>query len=505
MTRNDLKLLKLNRAIPRTILFLILIIFSSSSLRSQEPIRFEDHFLDKAMRINFYMVGEAKQEQIIVDRIYREELWPESQTNLTNPFNYGHYFVKVYEVASNKLIYARGFDCQFGEYKTTTPALNGVKKVFQQAVRIPWPRRKVNLVFEVRDRKNLLHPLKVETIDPEDYHHIKENNRAGDEVFEIKKSGPPAERVDLVFLAEGYRTEEKEKFIGDARKFTGYLFEVEPYRSNQEKFNVYAVFRPSAESGTDEPRQKAYKNTVLKSSFNALDLDRYLLTEEGFLLREMAAAAPYDAIVILVNSKRYGGGGIYNDYCITTVDNPGSKSVFLHEFGHSFAGLADEYYTSEVSYNEFYPQGTEPLEPNITALLDPENLKWKELLSPGISLPTEYGKEEIEKFQAERRANFQEMNKALEEARKKNLKEAELKKIQARFQEKDKAIQARVRAVREKYRDLEDKVGAFEGAGYSSRGLYRPMVYCLMISSPKMEFCLVCQRAIQQMIDYYSR
>ncbi|MCR4396552.1 MAG: M64 family metallopeptidase [Candidatus Saccharicenans sp.] len=320
----------------------------------------------------------------------------------------------------------------------------------------------------------------------------------------MKETGPPAEKVDVVFVAEGYTAEEKDKFVGDVKKFSGYLFEIEPYKSNQEKFNIYGVFRPSAESGMDEPRQNVYKNTVLKASFNAFDLDRYLLTEEGFLLREIAAAAPYDAIVVLVNSKRYGGGGIYNDYCITTVDNQASQSVFLHEFGHSLAGLADEYYTSEVAYNEFYPQGVEPLEPNITALLDSENLKWKDLVSPGIKIPTEYGKEEIEKLQAERRNNFLEMNKALEEARKKNLKEAEIKKLRDRFQARDKAVLEKIRAVRERYKDLEDKVGAFEGAGYSAKDLYRPMMYCLMISSPKREFCRVCQRAIRQMIDYYS-
>lgn len=484
---------------------IFLITFSFHRLPAEEPVRFEDHFLDRAMRINLYLVGDSREEQVVVHSIYQEPVWPESRRNLTSPFNYGHYFVKVYEVASNRLIYASGFDCQFGEYKTTTPALNGLKKVFQRAVRIPWPKHKINLAIEVRDRKNLLRPLTVETIDPEDYHHFREERSAGDYTFEVRKSGPPSERVDLVFLAEGYTAEEKDKFENDVRRFSGYLFDVEPYKSNQDKFNIYGVFRPSAESGPDEPRQKVYRNTVLKASFNAFDLDRYLLTEEGFLMREMAAQVPYEAIVILVNSKRYGGGGIYNDYCLTTVDHQASKSVFLHEFGHSFAGLADEYYTSDVAYNEFYPAGVEPLEPNITALLDPQNLKWRDLLSPGISLPTEYGKEEIEKLQAERRANFQEMNRALEEARKKSLKESEIKKIQARFQQQDKAIQAKIQQVREKYRNLEDKVGAFEGAGYSSKGLYRPMMYCLMISSPKMEFCRVCQRAIQQMIDYYSR
>lgn len=491
------------RYLPAIIFFLLNCSFIS--LFAQDPINFEDHFLDRAMRINLYLVGDAREEKIIFHSIYQEPLWPESRVNLTRPFNYGRYFIKVYEVASNRLIYAKGFDCMFGEYRTTTPALNGVKKVFQRAVRIPWPKRKVNVVIEARDRQNILHPVAIETIDPEDYHLIKETPQTDDYVFEVKKSGPPAEKVDVVFLAEGYGAEEKEKFVNDVKRFSGYLFDVEPYKSSQEKFNIYGIFRPSAENGTDEPRQKIYRNTVLKSSFNAFDTDRYLLTEEGFLLREIAAAAPYDAIVILVNSKRYGGGGIYNDYCITTVDNQASKSVFLHEFGHSFAGLADEYYTSDVAYNEFYPKGVEPLEPNITALLDPDNLKWKDLLSPGVKIPTEYGKEEIEKLQAERRKNFQEMNRALEEARKKNLKEKEIKSLQERFMARDRAIMDKIRAVREKYKDLEDKVGAFEGAGYSAQGLYRPMMYCLMISSPKMEFCRVCQRAIQQMIDYYSR
>ncbi|HEK85751.1 MAG TPA: hypothetical protein ENO29_05305 [Candidatus Aminicenantes bacterium] len=490
--------------VPVLLSLLIFILILDLPSQAQETIKFDDYFLDKAMRINFYQVGQAKEEQIIINNIYQEPIWPESKTNLTNPFNYGHYFIKVYEVASNQLIYAKGFDCIFGEYKTTTPALNGVSKVFQRAIRIPWPRRKVNLVFEVRDKKNILHPLAMETIDPDDYHLIKENNQPQDYVLEIKKSGPPAEKVDLVFLAEGYRAEEKDKFVSDAKRFAGYLFDIEPYRSNQEKFNIYVIFRPSAENGMDEPRQKVYKNTVLKASFNAFDLDRYMLTEEGFLLREMAAEVPYDAIIVLVNSKRYGGGGIYNDYCITTVDNQASQAVFLHEFGHSFAGLADEYYTSEVAYNDFYPQGVEPLEPNITALLDPEHLKWKDLVSPGVKIPTEYGKEEIDQLQAERRTNFQEMTKALEEAKKKNLKEAEIKKIQKKYEDRGKATQEKIKAVQEKYRYLEDKVGAFEGAGYASKGLYRPMMYCLMISSPKIEFCRVCQRAIQQMIDYYS-
>lgn len=468
-------------------------------------VNFDDHFLDKALRINFHQVGDAEEEKIIIRDIYEEPIWPGSKTQLVNPFNYGHYFIKVYEISSNKLIYAQGFDCMFGEYRTTAPALNGIKRVFKRAVRIPYPRRPVNVVFEVRDKKNILHPLSIEKVDPEDYHIIKENNQAGDFIFEVQKKGEPHSKVDLVFIAEGYTAEDKEKFIDDATRFTDVLFSTEPYKSSRDKFNVYGVFRPSAERGPDEPRQGVYKNTALNASFNAFDLDRYMLTEEGILLREIAGQVPYDTIVVLVNSKRYGGGGIYNDYCITTVDHFSSKRVFLHEFGHSFAGLADEYYASEVTYNEFYPRGVEPLEPNITALLDPENVKWKDLLSPGLEIPTEYGKEELDKLQAEIRKTQQEMRQAVEDAKKKNVGEADIEKIKKKYQKKEEEIKAKIKKIREKYKDLEDKVGVFEGAGYSSEGLYRPMIYCLMISSPTQEFCKVCRQAIKNMIDYYTR
>jgi hypothetical protein len=282
------------------------------------------------------------------------------------------------------------------------------------------------------------------------------------------------------------------------------LFAVEPFKSAKPEFNIRGVFRPSAERGMDEPRQGAFKKTALNASFNAFDLDRYMLCEEGHRIREMAAQVPYDAIVILVNSKRYGGGGIYNDYCITTVDNERSPGVFIHEFGHAFGGLADEYYTSDVSYNDFYPKGVEPLEPNITALLDPARVKWRELLSPGIMVPTEWGKDKIEALQADRQKLRQDMRKELDTAKQKGLKEPEIKKIQARFEKKIKESAAALEAVRKEYAGSEDKVGVFEGAGYAAKGLYRPMIYCLMISSPKNEFCRVCQQAIRRMIEYYS-
>jgi hypothetical protein len=243
---------------------------------------------------------------------------------------------------------------------------------------------------------------------------------------------------------------------------------------------------------------------VLSASFNAFDLDRYMLIEDDHLMHDIAGQVPYDVLVVLVNSPRYGGGSIALDYCVTTVDHPASPQVFVHELGHSFAYLADEYYQSEVSYNDFYPKGVEPLEPNITALLDPANVKWKDLLSPGIAIPTEYGKDRIEALQAEIREGRGARAKALEAAKKRGAPDKEIKAIEAKFQASGDALAAKIEAVRKEYASLVDKVGVFEGAGYASKGLYRSMIYCLMIVNPKNEFCRVCQRAIARMIDFVS-
>jgi hypothetical protein len=223
------------------------------------------------------------------------------------------------------------------------------------------------------------------------------------------------------------------------------------------------VFKASKESGPDEPRNGIFKNTVVDASFNALGLSRYMLTEANRKLRDIAAHAPYDSIIIMVNTPRYGGGGIYNFYCLFSSDNTWSTYLLLHEFGHSFAGLADEYYASTVAYNEFYPKGTEPAEPNITALRDKNNLKWKHLVKEDTAVPTPWDKENFDKMsRGDRQAHLES----------------------------------------EKFKDL---VGAFEGAGYASEGLYRPMVNCIMFSRSDIPYCVVCRDAIERMIESYVK
>jgi len=486
-------------------LFLAVLLTLSAAPAPQAPPLFDEFFLDKALRVDLYQTGDAKSESLSIRRISEEPVWPESKAGLLPPFDYGRYVLRIYDAASNRLIFERGFDTMFAEYRTTSPALAGTVRVFERSVRFPLPKRPVLFAVEQRDKRNLLHPVFTRILDPADYHIFREKAVPADWVYEVRVAGNPHDKVDLVFLAEGYTAADRDKFKADVDRMTAALFGVEPYKSMKDSFNVRAVFRASAERGMDEPRQRSYKSTALDASFNAFDLDRYMLIEEDHLMHELAAAVPYDVLAVLVNSPRYGGGSIGLDYCVTTVDHPSSPQVFVHELGHSFAYLADEYYQSEVSYNDFYPKGVEPLEPNITALLDPSRVKWQELLSPGIAVPTEYGKEHIEALQAELRDSRAARAKAVDEAAKKGAPAKDIQAIEARFKAADDALAAGIAAVRADYASLEDKVGVFEGAGYASKGLYRSMIHCIMIASPKNEFCLVCQAAIARMIDFTSR
>jgi hypothetical protein len=488
----------------KTVLIAAALLFSAVFASSQAPIPYETRFTDKALRLDLYQVGDAAGETLTIDAVYEEPLWPETRTRLVDPFGYGRYVVKVYDIASNDLIYSRGFDTMFAEYKTTTPAIEGAKRVFQRSLRIPEPRRPVQLVVEARDKKNILHPIFQKTIDPSDYHIIREPAAAGDWIYEPVTAGDPRSSLDFVFLAEGYTASGRDKFKADVDRMTKALFETEPYKSARGRISIRAVFRPSPEKAPDEPRQRAYRKTVLGASFNAFDLDRYMLIEKDHLMHEIAAQVPYDAIVVLVDSPRYGGGSIAFDYCVTTVDHARSLEVFLHELGHSFAGLADEYYASEVSYNDFYPKGVEPFEPNITALLDPSNVKWKDLLSPGIGIPTEYGKDALEAIQAERAARRKAVAEETAAAKAKGADAAAVKAVQDKAAAADKESQAKSEEIRMKYAGLAGKVGVFEGAGYAAKGLYRAQIVCIMIGNPKMEFCAVCRRGIGAMIDYYA-
>jgi hypothetical protein len=419
-------------------------VFAKQSLQqySGHILDFNDYFIDSTMRVDFFMTGDANEQKIALDNIYRQGRWAGNPRKTIDDLNLGGYYVKVYDIASNRLIFSRGFSCVFFEYRTTRPAMNGEKRTFQESMLMPYPRRPVLFVLESRDKLNILHPIFILKIDPNDDSIIPLESNPEDKVFDILINGDCHDKVDFVFLAEGYTSEEAEKFKDVAERFTNYLFDMEPYKSHKSQFNVRAVMRPSAESGVDQPTRGIECNTVMDASSNALGTARYMLINNNKAMQDVAAAVPCDAILIAANTSIYANGGIYNRYCIFAADNNRSPSICPHEFGHAFGGLADEYFSSDVAYSDFFPPGVEPLEPNITALLNPARPKWAHLIKSGTPIPTEPDKDDPE------------------------------------------------------------KIGVFEGAGYAAKGLYRPMNSCIMRSG--RQFCKVCQEAIVRVIDHFS-
>jgi hypothetical protein len=483
-----------------SILSLFLLAFISYA---QTPDNFDRYFLDKTMRIDYFHIGNAEQEIGTIDQVYEQGVWAGSLKNLIDTFNNGRYYVKIYDLSSDKLIFSKGFDSYFGEYKTTENAIKGMKRTYHESVLIPYPKNEIRFVLEVRDRKNVLSPFFSQVIDPESVDVHREPLDKDVKVFEIIENGDPHQKVDVAILAEGYTWDEEEKLLGDFRRFAEIFFSQEPFRSHREKFNIFGVFKPSEQSGCDEPRRGIYKNTALGTSFNSLGSERYLLTEDNKAVRDVGAHVPYDALYIMVNHKRYGGGGIYNLFCTFTADNQWHRYLFLHEFGHSFAGLGDEYYTSSVAYNDFYPRGVEPTEPNITALLDPENLKWKEFVTPGVSIPTPWEKEAFDKMDLEYQKIRQEINQRIAEMKRKGAPQDEIDEIEQKSEMLSREHAEKIDAylAQSKYRN---KVGAFEGAGYSARGLYRPMLDCLMFTRGDKPYCRVCEESIIRVIMHYS-
>jgi hypothetical protein len=471
---------------------------------SQDFLLFEDYFANTTLRIDYHHIGDSKSEIFTIDKIYEYGIWAGNPKNLIDNFNNGKYYIKVYDAASNKLIFSKGFDSYFGEYQTSANASKGIKKAYHESALIPLPKEKIKFTIEKRNAENNLTEIFSTEIAPKDIGIIKDKIvDQSVKVFKPVYNGEPQKKVDVAIVGEGYTTKELGKFRADLEKFSQILFTQEPFLSNKEKFNIYGVFKPSEESGADEPPADIFKNTVLNSTFNSLGSERYLLTEDNKALRDLAAHVPYDALFIMVNHKRYGGGGIYNWCCTFTVDNQWHKYLFLHEFGHSFAGLADEYYTSDVAYDNFFKPTVEPVEPNITALLDTANVKWSKWLTKGIGLPSYWEKKEYEemdyKWQDERRA----LNNNIAELKRNRAPKHEIAQAEEEYNLKDKKHAEEVDLFLQKTKQHR-MIGAFEGAGYLPKGLYRPMIDCIMFSKGDKPFCRVCEEAILKVIQFYS-
>jgi hypothetical protein len=462
-------------------LFLFLMLCSSLS-RAAQP---------QTMRLDYYHTGDAKTEVFSVDRIVIEPLpWPGDLSQAIDKSNLGKYLFEIRDQKTKNVIYSRGFASIYGEWETTDEAKT-MTRTFQESLRFPAPSTPIEIVLKKRDARNVFRDVWTTVIDPQDPFLDKSKPTSPAPVITIQKMGEPETKVDFLIMGDGYTAAEAKKFEADAKRLTEVLFSTSPFKENRRKFNVWAICPPAAESGISRPSTGIYRDSPLGATYDAFGSERYVLTFDNRALRKTAQFAPYEFIEVLANNRTYGGGGIFNLYSTVASDNAFANYVFVHEFGHHFAGLADEYYTSSVAYAPAADR-VEPWEPNVTALLDVSELKWRTLASPFANvtpIPTPWNKEEFETYSREiqkRRAQLRKDKRPEEE-------------MEALFREElvhEKAMFAKEQHF--------GQVGAFEGAMYEARGYYRPEIDCIMFSRTD-KFCKVCRRAIEQVIAMYSK
>ncbi len=419
------------------ILYLILLLISTQIF--SQNINFQSYFINKTMRVDYIHTGDSVNEILSLKQIKQEPLWGGSHKNLIDTFKYGRYMCEIYDSASNKLIYSRGYNTLFQEWQTYNEAKKQ-KRSFYETLIFPYPKKTIIININRRQKNGNYKNIFSLNINPEDY-MIKKENPPAFKTFTILKNGPSDKKVDIVFLFDGYTKADKEKLHKDAKRFANYFWTYPPFKNYKDKFNIWGIETFSEENGTDIPGENIWKKTLFNSSFYTFRSERYLTIQDTKTIRNIAALVPYDQIYIIVNTSKYGGGGIFNFWNITAADNPLSKWVFLHEFGHGFAGLADEYVDTEIS-DDFYNKNVEPWEPNITNLVNFES-KWKNLIQKGTPTPTPDN---------------------------------------------------------DKYNNT---IGLFEGAGYVAKGVYRSYRNCEM-RQLKQGFCPICSQAIKQMIKFYS-
>jgi len=483
--------------------FIALVAAAAVAPAAQIPASFATHFVDGTMRIDYTHTGNASEELIALDRVWAEGPWAGSRSNLMDPFTGGRYRARVIDPVSGDVLFSRRFDSYFGEYRTTGAAAKGERRCYHESVLIPFPKHKIRFAIDVRQTRGAPVELASFEIDPASWGVLRAPLREGVVVVEAWSSGDPHAKVDVVIIGEGYTRAEEGKFRADLERFTRIFLAAEPYRTLKEKFNIRGVLAYSQDSGISEPSHGSAKRSAVGATFDSLGTERYVLTEDNRALRDVAAHVPYDTICIMVNSARYGGGGIYNLFSTFTTDDQWHAYIFLHEFGHSFGGLADEYYTSLVAYNELYPKGSEPGEPNITALLDPAALKWRTLVTPGTPVPTPWEKAGFDEMDTAYQKGRQELNEQIARLKRAGAPRPEIEKLQEESDRRSRENQARLDAYLAKSNYV-GQVGAFEGAGYAAQGLYRPTLDCLMFSKGAKPLCKVCQAAVTRVIEHFT-
>ena len=439
------------------------------------------------IRVDYLHSGNALADTYALERVLVEPLtWPGNLAHNVDNTNRGQNMVEVVDPKTGDLLYSRGFSTIFGEWRSTDEA-GKTSRGFHESVRFPDQGKPVRVRILKRDERNLFSVAWSVDVDAGAPEVIRKQGPAPARLIPIRVNGPSAQKVDLLILGDGYTGADMKKFELDARRLTDHLFKVPPFRERAADFNVWAMAVPTQQSGVSRPSTGVHHASALGTRYDIFGSERYVLTLDNRALRDIAQYVPYEFIEILVNNDTYGGGGIFGQFSTVAASNDWADYLFVHEFGHHFAGLADEYYTSPVAYQSSAAR-LEPWEPNVTALRDPARLKWKKHVVPGTPLPTPWPKAESEAasrvYQA-RRTALRAANRP--ESEMSALFREDLARTNALF---STAPQRRA-------------IGAFEGANYEASGFYRPEMQCIMFDRSET-FCKVCEEAISEIIDLYA-
>lgn len=428
-------------------IFILLLLTISLNTVAQD---FKQYFDDATLRIDYIFSGNAKHQAIAVDELYRLPHWFGKHERLSELPIEGNGQITVRDHRTQEVIYRNSFSTLFQEWLTYDEAKKPSSKSFENVFLVPYPKDSADVTVELRNNRREVTVSMTHLVAPRDIliRHMGERNVTPYET--LQQAADPSRCIHIAYIAEGYTEAEMPVFIKDCRIAMEALFAHEPFKSMRQRFNIIAVKAPSAESGTSEPSKGIWKNTALHSHFDTFYSDRYLTTLHLKDLHNWLAGTPYEHIIVLVNTEKYGGGGILNSYNLSMAHNDYFKPVVVHEFGHSFAGLGDEYAYEKETIN-MYPTDVEPWEPNLTTLVDFHG-KWENLINKKTPIPTP--------------------------------QPADLDKPNAR---------------RDKW-----KIGAYEPAGYAQHGVYRGFPDCRMRTNVHPEFCPVCTQALTRLIQFYT-
>ncbi|MCM1312950.1 MAG: IgA Peptidase M64 [Bacteroides sp.] len=426
---------------------------------SAEAQKFDDYFKNKTLRLDYIFAGDSASQAIYFEQAFSMPQWAGRKDRLSEKFLNGNGQITVRDHKNGDIIYVHTFSTLFQEWQTTEEATK-VRKAFETSYIVPFPKQAVDVTVTLTDVHNKVSSELTHTIDPTDI-LIRPTGENGIPFKYIMKNGDIDNCVDIAIVAEGYTEADMEKFYKDAQRATDAIFGHEPFKSMQSRFNVVAVASPSQDGGPCIPHEGKWTRSATNSHYDTFYSDRYLMTSDIHKVYDILSGVPFEHIIVLVNSATYGGGGIYNQITLSTSDHPTFKQVLVHEFGHSYGGLGDEYYYDD-QYSTMYPADTEPWEPNLTTLVD-FNSKWADLVPKKTPIPTPP-------------ANI-----------------PNFKTIKPDDKKGWKAINAATQVV-----------GVFEGGGYQTKGVFRPAQECRMKINEVEEFCPVCSRAIVRITDFYT-